>query len=82
MTDPGQYKFWLNQYFYGKEGISMNVNEIRQARNEAAKQIQQILRKLEMDTGLTVSYVGIESGRDNTGNSTGVTDVEIDLELN
>jgi len=73
--------FILNQWIAAmKEGL-VNTTQIRAARNEAADQILQILKNLEVSTGMVVSSVTVDSTYNDDMQNTGTTGVKISLEL-
>ena len=75
------YKFVLNQWIFGENGVGMNIAEIKTARDKAALQILNILQDLEKTTGMVVSYVEVENNNDSEGRNIGVSSSHIQLEL-
>ncbi len=59
----------------------MDVLQIKAARNQVARDIFEILKKLEAETGMFVEYVNIEGQMDFDGKNQGIEKVAVDLSL-
>jgi hypothetical protein len=75
------FKFIINEYIQQTRGGLLNVTQIKAARDEAAGQILEIVRKLEHDTGMRAMNISVEYDTSPQCTSTGITGVEISLEL-